>query len=207
MASVAVPETKLRPSTITCVSLGEVRPMPTESVPARSSLTWAVKVTFWSEAVVSTSSGSIERPRSWGGWVSSTVSAVAAKGVNTVTARRNRETATNRLPFINPLPFNRESAAPTREDYRYVGDMSLGAHVGRATTGRGAKLWIKPQVNRGGPVSRAGSTSLGPHVAPGIAPGAFLRPVVCIAGQTKTLLLQGFRPIAGAGFEPATFGL
>jgi hypothetical protein len=38
-------------------------------------------------------------------------------------------------------------------------------------------------------------------------PGAFLHPIVCIIRQTKTLLLQGFCPIAGAGFEPATFGL
>ena len=37
--------------------------------------------------------------------------------------------------------------------------------------------------------------------------GDFLHPIVSKTRQTKTLHLQGFREIAGAGFEPATFGL
>jgi hypothetical protein len=34
-----------------------------------------------------------------------------------------------------------------------------------------------------------------------------LNPFVCAPETTKTPHLQGFREIAGAGFEPATFGL
>ncbi len=55
--------------------------------------------------------------------------------------------------------------------------------------------------------ARPGSTSLGPHLAPGLAPGAILHPSVYIPERRKPCDLQGFREIAGAGFEPATFGL
>ena len=54
---------------------------------------------------------------------------------------------------------------------------------------------------------RAGSTSLRPRVAPGVAPEGILRPVVYVPRNAKTPQIRGFRPIAGAGFEPATFGL
>ena len=54
---------------------------------------------------------------------------------------------------------------------------------------------------------RVGVDSLGPHLAPELAPRPILHPVVCRTTQTKTSHLRGFREIAGAGFEPATFGL
>src|SRR3954466_15416768 len=52
----------------------------------------------------------------------------------------------------------------------------------------------------GGPISRAGSTSPGPHVAPGVAPGPILRSVVDALRNAKTPHLWGFREIAGEGF-------
>jgi hypothetical protein len=65
----------------------------------------------------------------------------------------------------------------------------------------GEFLWTK------GAPQGLGSTSLEPHLAPGLAQHPFLNPVVCDSESAKTPLLRGFREIAGAGFEPATFRL
>src|SRR5690349_6342986 len=45
------------------------------------------------------------------------------------------------------------------------------------------------------------------HVAPGVAPWAILNPLSAPPEKTKAPQMRGFCPIAGAGFEPATFGL
>lgn len=58
-----------------------------------------------------------------------------------------------------------------------------------------------------GDAAQGKSTSLRPHLAPELAPRSFLNPVVCTLETRKPRDLRGFRPIAGAGFEPATFGL
>ena len=59
----------------------------------------------------------------------------------------------------------------------------------------------------GAPAQGVGRPSAEPHLAPGLAPRPVLHPIVCTPSKTKTPHLRGFREIAGAGFEPATFGL
>jgi hypothetical protein len=127
--------------------------------------------------------------------------------VNTSGSSRRTSTSTSSCIWRSPR-HHRTSCASWRRDARR-GSPRRNSGRGAISRSAGATLPFAGCDRRwtGSPVSRAGSTSLFPHLAPGLAPRLILRPVVYAPKTTKTPRLRGFREIAGAGFEPATFGL
>jgi hypothetical protein len=110
-------------------------------------------------------------------------------------------------------PRRRQRVAPAEGLRRFRLSRIEGVFFGAAPRGvpppPGPFIWRlsrRTSVDRGALTSPK-STSLRPHVAPGVAPWAILNLFVCAPETRKPCDLQGFRGIAGAGFEPATFGL
>jgi hypothetical protein len=126
------------------------------------------------------------------------------------------------LPSVEPSPLALEAVEQTLKhpvmarNIRLAGPgwivTEIASPSADATERRPTYGWASARCRseRAEPERRSqgpGRAVLQPVRAPHRAPRAILNRFICIPGQTKAPRLRGFREIAGAGFEPATFGL
>jgi hypothetical protein len=140
-------------------------------------------------------------------WFSASSTAVSSSSRKS----RNRK---RRCPELRPLPPRRRMArspSSSRTRFASVRNRNLtsnlmvleSVNIEIGLPSAASVRFRRERAEPDAPISRPRRNFLQPVRAP----RAFLRCFVCTPGQTKTPPSRGFREIAGAGFEPATFGL